>query len=274
ARAEQYAGAALAEAGDDARARLWRAGMRRRCECALQLAVRLWVPQADSPLVEMASRNFLMDPQRRSAFAEALDSDWPGPGGARSRLLAILENQCAANALPVGIIAELDERLAILKPRKEETMPTSTAEASPDAAVLLNRVLTLADVPLFANLEGEELALIAEAVEPVEVAAGQQLIRQGDAGDSLFVIVEGAVDVVVGGRCVASLSAGAVVGEMAVIDGQPRSADVIASDEGRVRLLRLWKEDFDLLLEAWPQIGRGVMQVLSVRLRNASRAAG
>lgn len=103
-------------------------------------------------------------------------------------------------------------------------------------------------------------------------AAGQALIRQGGASRALFVIATGRVRVVmttVDGDelLVAVLGPGATVGELSVLDGQPRSATVTAIEP--VQALRVDGQAFGPFLLARPQAVVGLLRVLSARLRTA-----
>ena len=90
-------------------------------------------------------------------------------------------------------------------------------------------------------------------------------MRQGEPGDDLYVILEGRVRVERGGRPVESLGEGEFFGEVAVLDGRPRSADVVA--EIPTRTLRLSREVVRDALEREPHAAWAMLQVLASRLR-------
>ncbi len=87
-------------------------------------------------------------------------------------------------------------------------------------------------VPLFAELSEEDFSWVAEGGAPVELAAGDLLVGEGEPGDALFVIVSGELEVVKRSRTtdvpIAVLVPGEVVGEMAIFEAQPRMASVRA----------------------------------------------
>ena len=111
----------------------------------------------------------------------------------------------------------------------------------------------------------ELLAPILASGEARAFHAGETIVRQGDPGDDLHVILEGRVRVERGGRALETLAEGEFFGEVAVLDGRPRSADVVA--ETAVRTLRLSREVVRDALEREPRAAWAMLQVLAARLR-------
>jgi CRP/FNR family cyclic AMP-dependent transcriptional regulator len=133
----------------------------------------------------------------------------------------------------------------------------------------VEKVLFLRGVDLFSNLPGEDLARIALITEEAQHPAGAEIIREGDVGESLYVVVEGRVEVRKGEKRLAELSEREVFGEMAVLDPGPRSATVNAVTD--VTLLTIRREDFADIMAERHEIARGIIQVLTRRLRAATR---
>jgi len=133
----------------------------------------------------------------------------------------------------------------------------------------VEKVLFLKSIDLFRGLPGEELATIAEIAEEQPFAAGDPVFAEGEPGDALYLLVEGAVKVHRGGEQLAQLGAREVFGEMAVLDSQPRSASVTVLEDAV--LLKIGRDDFRDILQERPEIGMGIIQVLSRRLRPAGR---
>ena len=123
----------------------------------------------------------------------------------------------------------------------------------------------LAKAPVFSTLSPELLEPILASGEERAFQAGETIVRQGDPGDDLYVVLEGRVRVERGGRAVESLGEGEFFGEVAVLDGRPRSADVVA--ETAVRTLRLSREVVRDALEREPRAAWAMLQVLAARLR-------
>ena len=137
---------------------------------------------------------------------------------------------------------------------------------------LKEEVEILRNIPLFANLEGSKLKLLAFTAERLTYHAGQTLFRQGEPGDAAYIILAGEADVVVGTPngplSVAKLGRNAVVGEIAILCDVPRTATVKAETE--VVTLRITKDLFFRLVMEFPQIGIEIMRVLANRLERTT----
>jgi CRP-like cAMP-binding protein len=123
----------------------------------------------------------------------------------------------------------------------------------------------LASVGFFEDFTPEELERVAALGTEREVPAGSMLMDQGDVGQECFAIVEGTASVYVRGEHAASLQAGSVVGEMALVDHRPRSATVIADTD--LKVLRFDVQHFRKLLQEFPQARTGILALLEARLR-------
>lgn len=129
----------------------------------------------------------------------------------------------------------------------------------------VERVLALKNIELFHDIPGEVLADIAALLEEENFEKGQYIVNEGDLGKELFMIVKGEVEVVVGGNVVAVMKEGAGFGEMALIDSQPRSADIIARND--VLVLKMESDDFLEILKQRDEVALGVIRVLTGRIR-------
>jgi len=131
-----------------------------------------------------------------------------------------------------------------------------------------HRARLMGACPLFTGLDGVELERLAQAAVEVDFPAERVIARQGEIGTGFFVIVEGSVRVVRDGKTIAGLGPGDFFGELSVIDGAPRNAQVVA--ETPVRLLALATWDFERLLRETPGIALTVLRVVVARLRQAA----
>jgi CRP/FNR family transcriptional regulator, cyclic AMP receptor protein len=123
----------------------------------------------------------------------------------------------------------------------------------------------LAKVPLFAGLTDKELESVRSLMTETNVPAGTTLARQGRTGQEFFVIVSGTASVDRDGEHVADVGPGDFLGEMALLDGGPRNADVSASTE--MTLMVVSQRDFSQLLDTVPMIARRMLPTLVKRLR-------
>lgn len=135
----------------------------------------------------------------------------------------------------------------------------------------------LATIPLFSGLPPEELERFAELTRERSYPKGSVILFQDDPGDSLFVLRDGRVKVVLIGEdgrevILGVLEPGAHFGELALIDDQPRSAHVIAMEDAQLLVLR--REDFKRRVEANPTVAWALLTELSRRLRRADVKIG
>lgn len=99
----------------------------------------------------------------------------------------------------------------------------------------------LKQIPIFSHLSDEEARRLAAFATETSVAEGQILMKQGDYSTELIGIEEGTADVIHDGKKIASLSDGDLIGEMGLIEREPRNADVIATSPMRVMKLTHWE---------------------------------
>ena len=105
----------------------------------------------------------------------------------------------------------------------------------------------------------------------IELQEGIVLFSAGEPGTNMFVIVEGAVSIIVGRRVVETARPGSIVGEMAMVDSSFRSATVATRTNSRV--IPIGKTQFDILVRESPEFGRHVMTVIADRLRRMNDLA-
>ncbi len=134
---------------------------------------------------------------------------------------------------------------------------------------ILERILLLREIPIFADLSPEDLKLIAEIAREEWYPQNTVIFRQGDEGNMLFVIVEGRLHVVRSANAteqvLAQRGAGDFVGEMAIIESAPRSASLITQSD--VRVLAIDGEVFKNILHERPDVSFALLRSISRRLR-------
>ncbi|MDH3707200.1 MAG: cyclic nucleotide-binding domain-containing protein [Acidimicrobiia bacterium] len=123
----------------------------------------------------------------------------------------------------------------------------------------------LRSVPLFESLSKRDLTQLARLVDEIHRDSGTAVTEQGEPGDEFFVVVEGEVEVRRGSKRIGRLGPGEWFGEMSLLDDQPRSASVTATDDSV--LLTIHRTDFDRLLASNPALMRTILTALAARLR-------
>ncbi|MEW6263305.1 MAG: cyclic nucleotide-binding domain-containing protein [Thermodesulfobacteriota bacterium] len=135
----------------------------------------------------------------------------------------------------------------------------------------------LIHIPIFDNLDPQELRLAVKYMNMIQVKAGEIIFKEGDRGDYVCFVSEGALDVIKtseAGHSVAisSLSKGRSIGEMSILDNYPRSATVRARTNST--LITLSRQSFETIVDEHPRIGvkilQGVARLLSLSLRKTS----
>ena len=131
---------------------------------------------------------------------------------------------------------------------------------------LSSQAQALQKISLFEELPDEVVQQLASELQEVEAQKDHVIIRKGDEGDSMFLVIRGAVKVHDGDRVLATLIAGEYFGEYALIDSYTRSASVTATQP--TLLLQLSKDRFDGIMERHPKLKDVVLKELIQRLRN------
>jgi CRP-like cAMP-binding protein len=164
---------------------------------------------------------------------------------------------------------------------EEEAMSSATGAA----ALAASKVLTgsrpadaarlwapvLQEVPLFAGVSRRHVRKIAGLTKEARFSAGARIVRRGEPGDAFFVILDGEGAVTRPGLPPILLGPGDSFGEMALLDGGPRSATVVARTD--VLCLRLARAPFMKMLKTEPEIALALLAELSQKLRLAESKA-
>jgi CRP-like cAMP-binding protein len=130
------------------------------------------------------------------------------------------------------------------------------------------RTELLAACRLFSGVAPDDLAAVAGRAIEVDFPANHVIARQGEIGTGFFLVVSGSVRVVRGGEQVAVLGPGDFFGELSVLDGQPRVAQVAAIEPTRCLALASW--DFEQALLESPSLALSILRGLAARLRSVT----
>jgi CRP/FNR family cyclic AMP-dependent transcriptional regulator len=151
-------------------------------------------------------------------------------------------------------------RLPFHDPDEAEQLYAGAAEPSGDA-----QLRHLQRVPLFSGFNEDELRRVAEHSRIVDAPAGAVITQIGDSGDSFFIIIDGTAAVRTPVGAGSQLQPGDCFGEMSLVDGEPRSATIVATTD--LRLLVVDRSHFWRLLDETPELIRRILTILSRRVR-------
>jgi len=129
----------------------------------------------------------------------------------------------------------------------------------------------LRTVPLFARMGQRELERLGQLADEVEVGLDEVLAEQGHVGHEFFIVLDGRVRVLDGKRPIAELGRGDFFGEIALLDGVPRTATVRA--DGITRLLVVGHREFHALMDEFPTVRSAVFEAVAERLRRVEADA-
>lgn len=129
-----------------------------------------------------------------------------------------------------------------------------------DSHLLIDIIM---DIPFFAMLDGKSLAVVAKHMNYFEIDEGETLFKEGDTGDSVCFVIQGALEVYKEGAAgrhahIATVTKNRSIGEMAVIDEYTRSATVAASRH--TCIVSLTKSGLDALLHENPKVGAAILK--------------
>jgi len=132
----------------------------------------------------------------------------------------------------------------------------------------------LRNVPIFTDLTDSDLTKIASKMVPRVYEKGQMILLEESTGETFFIITQGAVKVTrlsANGREVilAILGESDFFGEMSLLDGEGRSANIVANEDAKV--LTLSRSDFLDCLESYPKIAIALLEELAIRLRKSDQ---
>ena len=132
----------------------------------------------------------------------------------------------------------------------------------------LEKTIILKSVDLFKSIPAENLSRVAQITEEVIYDANALIFAEGDYGDSLFIVVDGNVKIHKGEQELAMLGKGTCLGEMALLDDEPRSADATVTEDST--LFKIEQEGFYEVMGSQSDIMEGIIKLLTGRLRVAN----
>jgi len=113
--------------------------------------------------------------------------------------------------------------------------------------------------------------LFRQETDPLRLAPGDFLFREGDSGGKVDVLLEGEMEILLGDLVVENAGPGTLIGEMALIDDSPRTASAVAKTS--CRLAEIDRRRFHFLVQQTPHFATHVMKTLADRLRHMNAVA-
>ena len=129
----------------------------------------------------------------------------------------------------------------------------------------IEKVFILKSIDLFSQITEDDLLSLASNIKEIEFDNGTQIIKEGDIGTSMYVIVEGEVDVIVGDEKIATLKEKEVFGELAALDPEPRSATIIAKKD--ILAFKIENTVLYDLISIYPNVAKAIITILCQRIR-------
>ncbi len=127
----------------------------------------------------------------------------------------------------------------------------------------------LQKTPIFAKTSGASLEAMLKSAVQKSVKAGTKIVEKGQSGVGFYLILDGEAEVVADGKKLADLGPGSFFGELSVIDGAPRTADVVAKTDTTCLVVTQWA--MRSLISSHPEIALSMLEELCKRLRSTNR---
>ena len=208
-----------------------------------------------------------------------------GDRKASELLILLLEDRPAEEKIPEiarnvpepnGLEGILEWAQASVDPwlRMASTVSEPGAERNLEREEHMERLLILRSVPLFADFTLDQLDAINQIIDEVPFHQGDVLMRENDLGGDLYILIEGAANVFKNYESKDPVLLGTIrpveiAGEMSSLDGQPRSATLVAAVDSRT--LRIGSDRFKDLILRIPEMSFAIFKILSTRLREADQ---
>ena len=234
---------------------------RRRLLCWLAICSRPKEVLELMPLIVCGPRQ-QADSTRRAAALELLESLLEKQ---QRSALGALEDSSKKSAGPA--LAELDD------PWLRWFINAAQQKTEEDGSMnVAQKVMLLRKVDLFSELSGEILVTIAEVCEAREFTEGEQIFKEADAPDGLYVISAGSVAIKRGEKTLVRLGPSEFFGEVALLDDAPRMADAVASGDGMV--LFMDRDVFRQIADDLPDVLRAIIRTLIQYLKHTEATVG
>lgn len=131
---------------------------------------------------------------------------------------------------------------------------------------MIEKVIILKSIDLFSKIPEDTLLSIATQLSEIHYDKGSTIIKQGELGTSMYILVRGSVDVIINGNIVATQKEEDIFGELAALDPEPRSATIKAKED--VLVFEINSTVIYNLISEYPSVARGIIKILCNRIRD------
>lgn len=133
----------------------------------------------------------------------------------------------------------------------------------------IEKVFILKSINLFSQISEDDLLSLAANIKELEFSAGEEIIKENEIGTSMYVIVNGEVDVISNGQKITTLGEKEVFGELAALDPEPRSATIKAKDD--LLVFQIESSVLYDLISIYPNVAKAIITILCQRIRKTPK---
>ncbi|KIM10040.1 MAG: cyclic nucleotide-binding protein [Sulfurovum sp. FS08-3] len=134
--------------------------------------------------------------------------------------------------------------------------------------LMIEKVIILKSIDLFCEICEKDLLSLATQLSEIEYEKGKVIIRQGEIGTSMYIIVRGEVEVIIDDKVVTRLSEKSIFGELAALDPEPRSAAIKTTQDTLV--FKIESNVLYNLISQYTDVAKGIIKILCQRVRQNS----
>lgn len=129
----------------------------------------------------------------------------------------------------------------------------------------IEKVFILKSINLFSQISEDDLLSLANNVKELEFKIDDEVIKEGEFGTSMYIIVEGEVDVIIGDKKITTLKEKEVFGELAALDPEPRSATIKVTKD--LLVFKIENTVIYDLINIYPNVAKAIITILCQRIR-------
>jgi len=129
----------------------------------------------------------------------------------------------------------------------------------------IERVIILKSINIFSEISENDLLSVAYQLHEIDYEENSTIIKQGELGTSMYILVRGKADVIIDDKVIASVGENDIFGELAALDPEPRSATIKTTQNSLV--FKINSSIIYNLISEYPNVARGIIKILCNRIR-------